>query len=56
MYKPFFYKMALSGSTEKFRKRFMHMEQSAAEKGTTLESMSKEEMGKLWNEAKEALD
>lgn len=44
---------ALTASTEKFINRFDGMEQAALAQGLSLESMSLEEMDKLYNKAKE---
>ena len=44
---------ALTGTIEKFMKRFNYVERMAGEKGQILEDMSLEEMDKLWDEAKE---
>jgi len=43
---------ALAGSTKKFEKRFKYMEKMILEKGQNIESVSHEEMEKLWEEAK----
>lgn len=46
---------ALNGTSEKFIQRFQYIENAAATSGRTLESMSLEEMDKLWDEAKTSL-
>jgi tetrapyrrole methylase family protein / MazG family protein len=43
---------ALLHTTEKFRRRFRHVEQRAAEAGRNLADMTLAEMDALWNEAK----
>ncbi len=42
----------LAATTEKFKKRFKHIEKSLREKGSSLEASTLGEMDKLWNEAK----
>jgi tetrapyrrole methylase family protein/MazG family protein len=44
--------MTLRDANAKFRHRFSHMEQAAAAMGRSFNSLSLEEMGQLWNEAK----
>lgn len=43
---------ALQGANEKFSRRFRAMEEQAAERGTSLNSMSTDELDALWVEAK----
>lgn len=43
---------ALSSSIKKFEKRFKHMEKAASEDGKSVKSLSRDEMNKLWEEAK----
>lgn len=45
--------LALEKTNQKFIRRFQHMEQMAAEKGTLLHDMTLGEMDALWNKAKE---
>ena len=45
--------MALRASCDKFRRRWAGMEAAAQAAGITLEDVSREELEKLWNEAKE---
>jgi nucleoside triphosphate diphosphatase len=45
---------ALTRSTRKFIRRFKHMEALAAEKNSTLESLPRDEMERLWQAAKQA--
>jgi len=44
---------ALTGTIDKFIYRFNYIENTARERGITLEEMSLEEMDRLWNEVKE---
>jgi len=44
--------LALTGTTEKFIKRFEYIEQQAAKEGKKLEEMTLAEMDKLWDRAK----
>jgi tetrapyrrole methylase family protein/MazG family protein len=44
--------LALTGTTEKFIKRFEYIEQQAAREGKKLEEMSLAEMDRLWDRAK----
>ncbi|MBE6030835.1 MAG: nucleoside triphosphate pyrophosphohydrolase [Clostridiales bacterium] len=44
---------ALTKTTDKFVRRFSHIEKRASELGRTLSDMSLEEMDRLWDEAKE---
>jgi len=46
---------ALTGSIQKFEKRFRYMEKMISEKGRNLESFSQEELEKLWEEAKQVI-
>jgi tetrapyrrole methylase family protein/MazG family protein len=43
---------ALRGTVEKFMRRFRHVEKTAAERGVEIESLSLDEMDRLWDEAK----
>ena len=43
---------ALSGTNEKFRKRFHHVEQALEDSGRTLKDATLEEMEELWQQAK----
>lgn len=43
---------ALNASTDKFLRRFRHMEESALQNGISLQEMTLEQMDKLWDEAK----
>ena len=43
---------ALRGANEKFRRRFRHIEQRLAERGSTPERSNLAEMDAIWNEAK----
>jgi ATP diphosphatase len=45
---------ALSGTNEKFRRRFHHVEQALADAGRSLENASLDEMEALWQQAKGA--
>ncbi|MFP4350001.1 MAG: nucleoside triphosphate pyrophosphohydrolase [Desulfococcaceae bacterium] len=47
---------ALSGSTRKFEKRFKHMEAAAEKQGRTIEGAGREEMDRMWEDAKQAVD
>lgn len=47
---------ALRSSTKKFEKRFKHMEKVIAKSRRNIESLSREEMDILWEEAKKNLD
>ena len=44
--------LALTGTTEKFIRRFEYIEQQSMKAGRKLEDMSLAEMDELWNEAK----
>ena len=46
---------ALTASVKKFEKRFKHMEKAVSEDGKSIESLSKDEMNILWEEAKRRL-
>ncbi|MDB4894598.1 MAG: MazG family protein [Firmicutes bacterium] len=46
--------LALAGATDKFIRRFQHVERRAAESGMKLEEMGLPELDRLWNEAKQA--
>ena len=43
---------ALTGTNEKFRSRFHHVERALAASGRTLEEAALEEMEELWQQAK----
>ncbi len=47
---------ALSGSTRKFQKRFQYMEAAAEKRGRSIEGAGREEMDKMWADAKQAVD
>jgi tetrapyrrole methylase family protein / MazG family protein len=47
---------ALSGSTRKFEKRFKYMEAAAEKQGRTIEDADREEMDRMWKDAKQAVD
>lgn len=47
--------LALSGTTNKFIKRFEYIEKESSKSGKKLEDMTLEEMDKLWEEAKKEL-
>ena len=44
---------ALSGAIRKFERRYRHMEQSILKTGKTLQAMPREEIDRLWEDAKE---
>ena len=44
--------LALTGTTDKFIRRFEYIEQQSGKAGKKLEEMSLKEMDELWNEAK----
>ena len=46
---------ALTGSIQKFEKRFRYMEKRISEEDRNLESFSQEELEKLWEEAKQVI-
>lgn len=46
---------ALSQSTQKFTRRFQHMESAAKQQKKQLEEISRDELERLWNEAKKSL-
>jgi len=45
---------SLTGSIKKFEKRFRYMEEKVSSRGRALETVSREEMDRLWEEAKDA--
>ena len=45
---------ALRGTNDKFERRFLHMERSAAATGTRLEDLDAEAWERLWQQAKAA--
>jgi MazG family protein len=47
---------ALAGSTQKFEQRFRRMEQAALSTGRTLDQVPRDEMERLWDEAKQYID
>ena len=47
--------LALTGTTNKFIKRFEYIEQTSLKNGKRLEDMNLAEMDELWNEAKKHL-
>ena len=47
---------ALSGSTRKFEKRFKYMEAAAEKQGRSIEGAGREEMDRMWADAKQAVD
>lgn len=48
--------LALTGTTNKFIKRFEYIENESQKRGKALEDMSISEMDNLWNDAKKALE
>jgi len=44
----------MSESVKKFEQRFRYMEKAALEKGERIENIDREEMERLWEEAKES--
>ncbi|OQY58654.1 MAG: nucleoside triphosphate pyrophosphohydrolase [Desulfobacteraceae bacterium 4572_88] len=44
---------ALASSTQKFEKRFRHMEKTVSESGRDIDAASREEMDQLWEDAKQ---